>query len=354
MKLFEHFKKKTIYRLIAESIPHSKATLPELCTIKLVKHHDTQKYLEFIYADGQYKSPTEEPYVIYTPHEGDGEEWAREYDDFYGYKKMEDGTQVRRFLPLANDIQFKDEQKYERPQADIKVPDNYLTLLQSTIKDYKKWHKENEKLQVLADEADTDEDREAAKKQATDHFKTRYAGFLAKDTGDRLSVSQLNRIWDKFIRDEYRGFLHAHVNITMEQIVSIGIDKFIYVLGWKRPSDVASWHNNKLRIGVCCHCQDQFLPMMLQFNHGLCANCRPHYSAAAIRNFVIRQLNTSERYEKAHHDCLMDFYIMFYHDEKFRSLFIEGTPTAEEWSQWREEVPEWAKPRQNPTNEVEQ
>jgi hypothetical protein len=277
-------------------------------------------------------SPDEQTYVIYEA-EYDGKVWAREVDDFNGYKQHEDGTLEKRFTEVEEDFVFKNEQEYKRPEADIKIPDNYTELLDKTFKDYKKFLNANKLYQSLADNAETDEQREEALKQVTDHFKKRNAGFLGKDDGDRLSISQIKRIWEKFMRDEYRAFLNAHTNMTMEQIIKIGIDKFVYALGWKRPSDVPVWHNNRLRVGICCHCQDQFIPMMLQYNFGLCGLCKPIYSSKAIQNFVLRQLGVSKRYDGAQHDLLMDFFIMFYNDPIFRNLFLKGTDSAKEWEE---------------------
>jgi hypothetical protein len=354
LKRFEHFKHKTIYVEMGHGLSNCKLLDEGVITDKTVTafHHETQEHMTFtkLNVDEFYLSPDCEDYVLYQA-EGTEKLWAREYDDFYGNKELPDGTLVRRFKPLF------EEGKYIKPQADIKIPENYLQLIEKTTKDYKKWLKANDKLQELANNADTDEERSEALKEVTKHFKDRYAGVLAKDMGDRLSISKITRIWEKFISDEYRGFMNAHLNLTMTQIMNIGIDKFIYVMGWRRPTDVVTWHNNKLRIGACCHCNDQFIPMMFQYNNGLCTNCRPLYSHSAIRNFVIRQLNVSERYEEASRDLLMDFYIMFYHDEKLRKLFLVGTESAKEMESFQDELPTWAKkdlPQSETTEELKE
>lgn len=328
MKRFKHFK-GTIYTQLAVTIPFQERD-EEAITILSALHHATQELMLFSFVGDAWMSPDDEKYVLYES-EKDERVWAREYDDFFGYKEHEDGTLEQRFVPLDDEITFSNEQPYERPLADIKVPDNYIDLLEATYKDYKRFLKENEKFQQAADQAETEEQRTEALKKVTDHFKKRNAGFLGKDDGDRLSVSQIKRIWEKFMKDEYRSFMNAHTNMTMEEIIKIGIDKFVYALGWKRPSDVPSWHKNKLRVGICCHCQDQFIPMMLQYNFGLCGLCKPLYSAKAVQNFVIHQLGVSKRYEGAQHDLLMDFFIMFYHDQTFRNLFLTGTTSAKAW-----------------------
>lgn len=214
------------------------------------------------------------------------------------------------------------------PDIEIKIPENYVQLLNTQMKEYKKWLKKNEQLQAVADETDTEEEMENALKECTAHFKRRYAGVIAKDQGERLSPSKISKIWDNFMKYEYRAFLTSHKNLSISTILNIGIDKFIYTLGWRKPSDTASWRNNKVRLGTCCHCEDQFIAMMFQHNHGLCINCRPQYSVPAIRQYILHIMNTSERYENAHHDLLMDFYIMFYHDPQLRQMFLKGTTSA--------------------------
>lgn len=346
MKKFEHWKTGTIYELYGQSVSAvNRESLEKVMTDKelVAYHHDTQQPLTFVMlnVEGYFLSPDEESYILYVA-EGTGKVWAREHDDFFGEKELPDGEKVRRFKPL-----FDEKEKYERPKADIQFPGEYVLSVERALKTYKKFLKENNRLQDVADTVETDEERAEALRKVTEHFKSRYAGVIAKDMGDRLSVSQIQKIWDKFIRNEYRPFLNAHLNLTMTQIVEIGIDKFVYVMGWRRPSDVATWRNNKLRVGACCHCKDQFIPMMLQHNHGLCSNCRHEYSSTAIRKFIIKQLNVAKRYEGAQRDLLMDFYIMFYHDDAFRRLFKTGSKSAIEMESFEDELPEWV----NPTNQ---
>lgn len=336
MKKYKHFKQGNIYEtIVADSIRGYRA-----------KHHDTQD--EIIIQSRQdgkfFKQGTEEEFVLYyNPEVEPRILWAREYDDFHGFKKQEDGTKVKRFELLPDELQDK---KIERTQADIMVPPNYKELVEATLKRYKKFLKEDARLQELADNAESDEEQKELLQKNTDYFKHFFAGVISKDEHTRLSVSQVKNIWERFMKGEYRPFLNAHLNLTLADIIKVGIDKFIYVMGWKRPSDVPSWHNNRVRVGVCCHCHDQFIPMMLQYNHGLCANCRPEYSISAIRKFAIHQLNTSQRYHEATQDLLMDFYIIFYMDEKFRKLFLKGSETAEEMEAFEEELPDWAKSKE--------
>lgn len=171
-------------------------------------------------------------------------------------------------------------------------------------------------------------------------FRERYAGIYQKDSGKRLSRSSMLGIWRRFLTYEQHEFFKVHTNFTLYDIARVGIDKFVYTMGWRKKPDVSRWRGNKVRLGICCHCQDQFIPMILQHNNGLCQHCKPLYSMKAIRNFVLQQMYT-ERYEHAHRDLFMDFYIMFYSDPGLRSLFLKGTESAAEWEAVEVEKPEW-------------
>lgn len=175
-----------------------------------------------------------------------------------------------------------------------------------------------------------------------EEFKARYGGIYQKDKGKRLSKSAMQRIWNKFVKEERMDFFKAHTLFTVYDIAAIGIDKFIYTMGWTKPSHVRTWRNNKIRVGLCGDCKQHFIPMLLQSNHGLCHTCRPQYSVKAMKNFILRELRTTERYYKAHRDCLMDFYIMFYNDGNFRKLFKKDCDFAQELEALVLETPEWA------------
>lgn len=171
----------------------------------------------------------------------------------------------------------------------------------------------------------------------------RYQGMLGTDGKEYLSHSTLVRIWKKFMVEERRDYILRHNTLSMDDLVRIGIDKFIMTNGWKKPSDVSSWRNNVVRIGVCPDCKDQFVPLMFQTNHGLCKTCRVQYNTKAIRKFITNVLATNDRYLNAMDDALMDFYIMFYSDDEFRHLFKKGDPFAEDFAERDIETPEWVK-----------
>lgn len=172
-------------------------------------------------------------------------------------------------------------------------------------------------------------------------FRKRYAGLPPGVTPKRLSRAAMRRIWRVFMAKHSYDFFEAHVNMQAYDVARIGIDKFIYMMAWEKVSDVPRWRNNKVRVGICCHCQDQFVLMMLQHNHGLCKNCKPLYSSKAIRGFLVNQLWSSERYEHAHRDLFMDFFVLFYHDPKLRELFHTGSESALDYEAETRELPDW-------------
>lgn len=172
-------------------------------------------------------------------------------------------------------------------------------------------------------------------------FAKRYAGVLASKNKKRLSKSSIKRIWGKFIKEERLDFFAVHTNLTEYDVARVGADKFIYTIGWTKPAHIHNWRKHKVRIGICCHCDDQFVPMMLQTNHGLCNHCRPLYSSKAMQQFVLKELNGSERYFKAHRDMLMDFFIMFYNDPSLRVLFLKDSEFAKNLEAEEIEKPDW-------------
>jgi hypothetical protein len=173
-----------------------------------------------------------------------------------------------------------------------------------------------------------------------EHFQERY-GLGKGGSFKRLSRSAIRSIWRQFIEVERRDFFDVHRHMNVYDVARVGIDKFVYVMGWEKKHDAARWRNNKIRIGICCHCRDQFVMMILQQNHGLCKTCRPLYSSIAIRNFLVKQLWESERYQHAHRDLFMDFFILFYNDVNLRALFWKGSDSAKELEADERPLPDW-------------
>lgn len=173
----------------------------------------------------------------------------------------------------------------------------------------------------------------------------RYAGTVAKKP-KLPSKSVLKAIWNEFVERERFSYINANDTISIDDIIRIGIDKFVITNGWTRKSEVAAWHNNRVRIGVCPHCKDQFVPLMFQTNYGLCRNCVPKYSSEAIRKYLEFVASTNKRYENAMNDLLMDFFILFYSKEDFRVLFLEGSDFAQKYKEKEFEVAEWLRKQQ--------
>jgi hypothetical protein len=175
---------------------------------------------------------------------------------------------------------------------------------------------------------------------SVESFRERY-GMTAGGITNRLSRSMIRNIWRQFITVERRDFFDVHRHMDVYDVARVGIDKFVYMMGWETKHDAARWRNNKIRVGICCHCHDQFVMMLLQQNHGLCKTCRPLYSSTAIRNFLVKQLWESERYQSAHRDLFMDFFILFFRDANLRALFWKGSDSANELEADERELPGW-------------
>lgn len=166
-------------------------------------------------------------------------------------------------------------------------------------------------------------------------------GMYGTDVTNIIEEKRLRRLWEVFVRQERIDYITANNHTSMDDILDIGIDKFIRTNGWMRKSDVKSWRNNVVRIGTCPECRNEFVPLMMQANHGLCLTCRMDFSTKAIKRFVENVIATNKRYHNAEKDALMDFYIMFYSDPNFRSLFKKDTDTAKEYENLEFEKPQW-------------
>lgn len=170
-------------------------------------------------------------------------------------------------------------------------------------------------------------------------FKVKYAGVFNTKNRVKIEKEEMLKIWHAFL-GEMDEFLLAHKNLTQSDIERIGIDKFILTMGFYKPEDVSRWKLNKVRIGSCGHCKNQFIPMMFQHNYGLCDNCRPKFSSIGIREFVKKQMST-ERYANSTQDLWMDFFIMFYSDDLFRGLFLKGTDFSSALEKEFSDLPEF-------------
>lgn len=184
--------------------------------------------------------------------------------------------------------------------------------------------------------------------------KDRYAGMYGTDRAYVIPKKQLKQIWKRFVMEERIDYITMNNTVSVDEIIAIGIDKFVRTNGWMRSGDVPRWRSNVARVGKCPECNDQFIPLLMQTNHGLCNHCRPNFSVKAIKRFVEHTISTNERYFRADKDALMDFYIMFYNDATFRKLFIKGSESAEFFETREYVIPDWFKEQQQKDMEVMQ
>lgn len=166
----------------------------------------------------------------------------------------------------------------------------------------------------------------------------RHAGLYSSYSEKRLSKSSLARLFNRFLRYERRAYCAAH-DITLEDILNVGIERFIVANGWRKVSQVATWRRNAVRLHVCPGCDGQFVPAMYQTNHGLCSHCRKEFSDKAIRGYVqqtidemrkelAEQKEGAEPSQTSEPSFLVNFYVLFEKDAIFRNLFKKDDPFA--------------------------
>lgn len=159
-------------------------------------------------------------------------------------------------------------------------------------------------------------------------WQARHGGLYAKYTEKRMSKQGLIKTFRRFMTYEAKDYFAKHT-IKAEDILRIGIDKFIVANGWSCRSDVVKWRRNRVRLQVCPGCDDQFVPALVQQNHGLCIHCRKDFSNVAIRGYVSRMLYQLE--DDATTDqptFLVNFYALFANDKAFRDLFRKDNAFA--------------------------
>lgn len=141
----------------------------------------------------------------------------------------------------------------------------------------------------------------------------------------------LERIWQEFIVSHRITMLSKNVQVSMEDILTIGPDKFFAAFGINKPSEVKLWVNNRVRVGKCSHCSMEFIPLMLSANYGLCRKCRPNYSFKAL-GAMVKTINQNMIEEHVNeNETLQKILYLFYHDAAFRSQALKKTPACEEW-----------------------
>lgn len=173
-----------------------------------------------------------------------------------------------------------------------------------------------------------------------EEWNERHGGLYSTYSEKRLSKSGLSRLFRRFLRYEMKAYREAH-DITLEDILRVGIEQFVVANGWRKVSQVATWRNNKIRLHICPSCNNHFVPAMFQTNHGLCIHCRKDFSDKAIRGYFKRNMdemkaalveheNADEERRSKEPSFLVNFYILFKNDAMFRDLFRKGDPFAEQ------------------------
>lgn len=162
-----------------------------------------------------------------------------------------------------------------------------------------------------------------------EEWRARHRGVYVKFPKEQMKKGAVRRVFEAFLKNERVDYFKSH-DFSVEDIVNIGIDKFVVANGWLQPRDASAWRNNKVRIGPCPHCKDQFVTKIYEANHGLCLNCVPLFSNKAIQGFMTKEAH-STRYHDDHAGLAIDFYMIFSNEDSFRNLFLKDTESAAEY-----------------------
>lgn len=185
--------------------------------------------------------------------------------------------------------------------------------------------------------------------ETKEEWKERHRGIFVKFPKEQIKKGALRRVFEAFLKNERINYFMAH-DFSVEDIVRIGIDKFVVANGWTQPRDASSWRGNVVRIGVCPHCKDQFVTKIYEANHGLCRNCVPLFSSKAIQGFLTKEAQ-SEDYQDNHASLAVNFYLLFDHDEAFRNLFLKDRESAAEYEAEVEKYEEKLRKESEPGDE---
>ena len=135
---------------------------------------------------------------------------------------------------------------------------------------------------------------------------------------------QIKAIWDKFKEEELADFTSANSYLSVKEIIDVGIDKFIYTMGITKPKHVASWKNHVVNIKVCGNCKDEFIPMMIQQNGGLCKRCAKEFSFEALQYFWAKESEKERDVDSQLYggpNVMINVLTLFVNDDRFRNLF---------------------------------
>lgn len=145
-------------------------------------------------------------------------------------------------------------------------------------------------------------------------------------------------IWEAFRESQISDYTE-YMGYSEDTINRIGVVKFIDMMDWRTPEDVAKWKTDQMHIVPCIHCGSEFA-IFEEF--GLCHKCSGLYDLDALIE-VMDGVSASvkedgdERLAGVNVNAVQ--MINFVYDDEIRKMFLIGS-TAEQAVQEEEPVVE--------------
>lgn len=79
----------------------SQETIKNMTYQGKVRYHENSHDIDLYSIDGAFFIDSELPHVVYVALKTNGIVWAREVDDFFGYKQKENGELVKKFSLMS-------------------------------------------------------------------------------------------------------------------------------------------------------------------------------------------------------------------------------------------------------------
>lgn len=218
---------------------------------------------------------------------------------------------------------------------DTKEQESLRPLLASSIEETripfsKLYYEDNPKLYIIDDKLQVKIDKFFEDYQAERWYldEGRLNNLYGTDKY-QLKPRKLRKTFNAFLESgELAEYLSATGNFTLEEAVDVGIDKFLASVGIKKHTKVDSWRTHNVKLDICPDCRNEFAPVMIRTNGGLCKKCVKKYSFEGLSAFVEEQM-TIPRDEASlfvePENIFLNVMILFYKDNKFRSMFLKDT-----------------------------
>jgi hypothetical protein len=116
------------------------------------------------------------------------------------------------------------------------------------------------------------------------------SGVEVEIVGDKIihkkSEEDYANIWMAFCINEAKEF-NDTMSYGADEIIRIGLKKFIDANDWRTVEDVKKWKTDKADVIICKHCNEEFAHLDITGRldlHGICSICAPLYDLDRINS----------------------------------------------------------------------